>query len=402
MLVTVLVGICAALVSGLVVYFLCQRAKDKEFRVVIEHLQEDHQKTLDLQISAVKAEMAAEKAAMAAENARIQKEREESLKKEAAETFRNITGTLGEDIRRMKESFDAQKKEAAENSASIKTKFEETAKSLILQTDAVGKGAEDLAKALRGQNKMQGCWGETILENIFSAEGLQEGRDYDKEVTLRDADGNVVHNADTGSRMRPDFILHYPDNTDVIVDSKVSLGALSDYYAAETDAQRDEAARRNLKSVCDHIKELTTKEYQKHACSGRKTLDYVVMFVPNYGAWQLAKTLSPNLFADAFKQNVLITTEETIMPFLRIIRTAWTNQEQVNNLKLIVENASMMVDRVADYCAYHNDVEKKLREALTIHEKAGAKLADTGQSIVRSAREIERLGVQHKKALPSL
>lgn len=387
MLVTVLACICTALVTGLAVYFLCQRAKDREFRTVIDHLQEDHRKTLDLQIAAVKAEMAAEKAALAAENARIQKEREESLKKEAAETFKTITGTLGEDIRRMKESFDAQKKEAAENSASIKTKFEETAKSLILQTDAVGKGAEDLAKALRGQNKMQGCWGETILENIFSAEGLLEGRDYDREVVIE-------------NRLRPDFILHYPDNTDVIVDSKVSLGALSDYYAAQDEFSREDAARRNLRSVLDHIKELTTKEYQKHAGAGRKTLDYVVMFIPNYGAWQLAKSLSPNLFADAFKQNVLITTEETIMPFLRIIRTAWINQEQVTNLKNIVDNAAIMLDRVAEYCSYHEEVQKKLKEAMAAHEKAGTKLADSGMSIVRSAREIERLGVQHKKALP--
>ncbi len=359
----------------------------------IEALKAEHERTLGAQIEAIRTQMQAE-------NARIQKEREESLKKEASETFRTIAGSLGEDIKKMAESFDAHKKETAESASSIKTKFEETARSLILQTDAVSKGAEQLASALRGQNKMQGCWGETILENIFVQEGLEEGRDFDREVTLRDASGNIVHNVDSGSRMRPDFILHYPDETDVIVDSKVSLSALSDYYAAQSDEARDEAARRNLKSVLDHIKELTTKEYQRHAKSGRKTLDYVVMFIPNYGALQLAKSLQPNIFAEAFKQNVLLTTEETIMPFLRIIRTAWTNQEQINNLNAIVGQAQLMVERVADFCSANETVGKKLREALETHEKASKKLEAGGQSILHSAHEVIGLGVPTRKALP--
>jgi len=365
----------------------------KRYDETLKNIKEDHERTLQQQISAVKAELAAE-------NAKIQKEREESLKKEAQETFQNIAGSLGKDIKTMTETFEAQRKEQNENTATIKTKFEETAKQLISQADAVGKGAEQLASALRGQNKMQGCWGETILENIFEEEGLVEGRDFDREVTLRDAQGNVVHNIDSGSRMRPDFILHYPSDTDVIVDSKVSLAALSDYFSAQTDDARDDAARRNLKSVKDHIKELTSKDYQRHAKSSRKTLDYVVMFIPNYSSYQLAKKLEPDLFAEAFRQNVLITTEETIMPFLRIIRTAWVNQEQITNLEKIVGNAQMMVERVAEFCSANAAVGKKLQEALEYHEKGTKKLQEGGQSIVHSAREILKLGVPSKKALP--
>lgn len=361
----------------------------------LQSLRDEHEKTLNTQIEAVKS-------ALAAENAKLQKQNEESLKKEAAESLRNITGTLDEDIKKMKESFDAQKKEHTEAASSIKTQFEATAKSLIHQTNQVTKGAEDLAAALRGRNKMQGCMGETLLENIFLQEGMQEGRDFDREVTLRDAYGNVIHNDDLGTRMRPDFILHFPDDTDVIVDSKVSLSALSDYYSAQTQQERDEACKRNYDSVVSHIKELTSKEYQKYnAKSGRKTLGYVMMFIPNYGALQLAKQVQSNIFTEAFRQNVLITTEETVMPFLRIIRSAWVNQEQIANQQKIIDGAQKMVERVAAFCEDNEKMGKRLREALDLHDKNSKKLQEGGQSIVHAANEVIRLGVpKPKKALP--
>lgn len=358
-------------------------------------LREDHEKSVSVQLEGVKS-------AMAAENAKLQKQNEESLKKEAAETFRTITGGLDVEIKKMKESFDAQKKEHTESAAAIKSQFEATAKSLIHQTNVVTKGAESLAAALRGRNKMQGCMGETLLENIFIQEGMMPGRDFDREVTLRDAYGQVIRNDELGTRMRPDFILHFPDDTDVIVDSKVSLSALSDYYAAEDDADREIAMKRNYDSVTGHIKELTSKEYQKYnAQSGRKTLGYVMMFIPNYGALQLAKQVQPNIFSEAFRQNVLITTEETIMPFLRIIRSAWVNQEQVANQQKIIDSAQKMVERVAAFCEDNEKMGRKLREALEVHEKNSRKLEEGGQSIVHAAHDVIRLGVpKPKKALP--
>lgn len=367
-----------------------------EHQQTLASLREDHQKAVTQQIEAVKS-------ALAAENARIQKENEASLKKEATDTFKTITGRLDEDIRKMKESFEAQKKEHTESTAAIKTQFEATAKSLIHQTNEVTRGAESLAAALRGRNKMQGCMGETLLENIFLQEGMLPSRDFDREVTLRDAYGRVIQNDELGTRMRPDFILHFPDNTDVIVDSKVSLAALSDYYSAETDQQREDAARRNYESVMSHIKELTSKEYQKYNLqSGRKTLGYVMMFIPNYGALQLAKQIQPNIFSEAFRQNVLITTEETIMPFLRIIRSAWVNQEQIANQQKIIEGAQKMVDRVAAFCEDNGRMGRKLQEALDIYEKNSKKLEEGGQSIVHAANEVIRLGVpKPKKALPA-
>ena len=321
------------------------------------------------------------------------KAREESLTKEASETMRVITGDLNKDIRDMKDAFDAQKKIHAEESASIKTQFAETVKNLKEQTESIGTTAEDLAKALKGQSKVQGIFGETILENILKAEGLREGHDYDAEFWLRDRKGNRIVNEDTGKKMRPDFALHFPDNTVILIDSKVSLTAMADYFAAETDEERADASARNLESVENHIKELTSKEYQKYVVD-RKTLDYVIMFIPNYAAYQLAKMEDKDIFAKAFKQNVLITTEETLIPFLRLIRTAWVQKEQMENVSEIVKAAQNMVDRVALFCEENSALEASLDNFVKKFKKNSARLVDSDQSIVKAAWKAVNHGIK--------
>lgn len=390
----IVIGLCILAIAGLAAALMYQISMRKAERKMYE---ENIDRTLVSQLDVIKS-------TITAENSKLQKQSEESLKKEAVESFRSITGALDEDIKRMKESFEAQKKEHTESTASIKSQFEATAKSLIQQTNEVTRGAENLAAALRGRNKMQGCMGETLLENIFLQEGMVEGRDFDREYTLRDANGNILHNEDLGTRMRPDFILHFPDDTDVIVDSKVSLSALSDYFSAETQQDRDAAAKRNYDSVVSHIKELTAKEYQKYnEKSGRKTLGYVMMFIPNYGALQLAKQIQPNIFTEAFRQNVLITTEETVMPFLRIIRTAWINQEQIANQQKIIDEAKVMIERVSTFLGEHAEMGKKLTDALECYNRNTVRLQANGKTILHSANELVKLGVpKPKKDLPQM
>ena len=380
-----------------------QEAVRSAERLLESERQHNEKALAELKASQEKAIEAA-RTALALENEKTLKAREEALKKEAAETMKRITGDLNKDIRDMKEAFDAQKKMHAEESSSIKTKFEETVRHLKEQTDAIGNTAEDLAKALKGQNKMQGIFGETILENLLQAEGLREGCDYDTEFWLRDRKGNRIVNEDTGKKMRPDFALHFPDDTDVVIDAKMSLTALSDYFAADTDAQRAEAAARNLESVQSHIKELTSKEYQKYV-EGRKTLDYVIMFIPNYAAYQLAKMEDPDIFAKAFKQNVLITTEETLIPFLRLIRTAWVQQEQMENISEIVKAAQEMVERVGIFCRYNSELEGDLEKVLKEFKTNSSRLVDGKQSIVKAAMKAIQHGIDspsEKNALPPL
>ena len=353
---------------------------------------EQHKKALeDLQQAQEKA-LEAARTALALENEKTLKAREEALKKEASETMTTITGSLDKDIREMKEAFDAQKKTHAEESSAIRTQFSETVRHLREQTESIGTKAESLASALKGQNKMQGIFGETILENILKAEGLREGHDYDAEFWLRDRRGEILENEESGHRMRPDFALHFPDETDVLIDAKVSLSALADYFAATSDEARADASRRNLASVLSHVKELTSKEYQKYVV-GRKTLDYVIMFIPNYGAYQLAKQEDPDIFSKAFAQNVLITTEETLIPFLRLIRSAWVQKEQMENIGEIVSAAQAMVDRVALFCEKNAEVEKTLEGAVKKFKENSMRLTGGRQSIVGAARKAIDHGV---------
>ena len=414
----VMIAVAAALLVGLVLVWVLKNAqlirKDGEIRTaqalreseLAQHerdraaLQEQYEKSLrELKEGQEKAIEAA-RTALALENERTLKAREESLKLEAAQTMRVITGGLNKDIKDMKEAFDAQKKASVEESSSIKTQFEETVKHLRAQTDSIGLKAENLANALKGQNKMQGIFGETILENILKAEGLREGHDFDTEFWLRDRKGNIVVNEDSGRRMRPDFALHFPDQTDVLIDSKVSLTALADYFAATSDEERADASRRNLESVWAHVVELTGKEYQRYVTS-RKTLDYVIMFIPNYGAYQLAKQEDPEIFARAFSRKVLITTEETLLPFLRLIRSAWVQKEQMENVAQIVEGAQKMVDRVALFCEENAKVQHTLENALEAFKINSSRLTGGRQSIVQAAREVIEHGVPTtRRALP--
>ena len=343
------------------------------------------------------------KLAFAAESQKALKDREDDLNQRAEKTFSDISENLGRDLKEMKEAFEASKKAQTESSAELKTHLADAVRNLEVQTKDIGDKADHLASAMRGHTKMQGCWGETILANIFSGEGLVEGRDYTQEQTLRDELG-IVLQSDEGRRMRPDFVLHYPDNTDIIVDSKVSLNALSDYLKATDDAERSAAARRNLAAVRKQVENLSGKDYGSYLAPGRRSLDYVVMFIPNYACLQLAKQLDPDIWRDSFKKNVLITTEETIMPFLRMIRSAWINVEQARNQQQIVDSAQRMVDRVHDFARAHAEMGRKLQDALGCYEECDKKLRDSGQSIVVAARQVQKFGIPEnpKKPLPEL
>ena len=344
------------------------------------------------------------KGQLSAETEQLLKQREEALQKKAEETFKNLAGPLDQNLKAMQESFEAQKRSQTEGTATLKTAVEQAVKHLQDQTQAIGTKADNLAQALKGQNKMTGIWGETILYNMLVAEGMEEGRDFDREETLRDSQGSIVLNEDSGKRMRPDYILHYPDKTEVIVDAKTSMEALSDWFATDDPALKEDAAKRNLLAIRTQIKSLSGKRYQDYIRQEYKTLDYVIMFIPNYSALQLAKTLAPNIFQEAYQQGVLLTTEETLMPFLRMIRVAWTNYDQARNQEKIIKAAQTMIDRVADFTKAHAAMGERLKQAQAEYDKVSAKISDSGQSILVSAHQLLKLGVPKNpnKPLPEI
>lgn len=403
----IIVAAVVLLVAVVCVFSMALKSakKDKEdslallresYERTLSELKKAHAEALSRQIETVKAQVTAE-------SEKMLKAREEELEKRARQTFETLTGGLDRNIRDMKEAFEQNRKTQTETSQSLKENLESAVKHLREQTLSIGDKADSLAEALRGKNKTQGNWGEIILDNLFRNEGMREGRDYDKEETLRDEKGNVVTNEDTSKRMRPDYILHYPDGHDVIIDSKVVLTAADDYFRATDQAAKDDAMARNLAAIKDQVKNLSKKDYSRYLTPGRRMLDYVIMFVPVYSALRLAYEADRNLWHDAYKQGVLITTEETLMPFLRMIRIAWTSHEQIANQKQIIATAETILARVSDFCAAHAKMGKKLEEAMDQYELCDKKIRERGQSIVGAANRLIDLGIpkNSKKPLPS-
>lgn len=362
----------------------------------VADLKRTHEENLGRQLETVKAQVTAE-------SEKLLKAREEELEKRAKITFETLAGGLDRNIKDMKEAFEQNRKTHTETSQSLKENLENAVKNLREQTASIGGKADSLADALRGRNKTQGNWGEIILDNLFTNEGMREGRDYDKEETLRDEQGNVLHNEDTSKKMRPDYILHYPDGNDVVVDSKVVLTAVDDYFRATDEDAKKDAMVRNLAAIKDQVKNLSKKDYSRYLTPGHRMLDYVIMFVPVYSALRLAYEADRNLWHDAYKQGVLITTEETLMPFLRMIRIAWTSHEQVANQKQIIATAETVLARVSDFCAAHAKMGKKLEEAMDQYEACDRKIRERGQSIVGAANKLISYGVpkNQKKPIPS-
>lgn len=342
------------------------------------------------------------RAQMSADSERVLREREEDLEKRARALFENLSAGLDKDLKGMKDAFEQNRKTHVETSQSLKENLDNAVRNLREQTLSIGDKADNLAEALKGRNKAQGNWGEVILDNLFTSEGLREGRDYDKEETLRDEHGNIVRNEDTDRRMRPDFILHYPDGNDIVVDSKVVLTAMYDYYSNDDENLRADAMARNLAAMKEQVRRLSKKDYSRYLKPGHRMLDYVIMFVPVYSALRLAYEADRNLWHDAYAQGVLITTEETLMPFLRMIRIAWTSHEQVANQQQIIAAAEMMLSRVSDFCTAHAKMGEKLEDALKYYDACDKKLRERGQSIVGAANKLISYGVPKnpKKPLP--
>ncbi|MBR5835882.1 MAG: DNA recombination protein RmuC [Bacteroidales bacterium] len=342
------------------------------------------------------------KSQMTAESEKALKAREEELEKRAKALFENLSSGLDRDIRSMKDAFEQNRKTHVETSQSLKENLDNAVRNLREQTLTIGDKADNLASALKGHNKAQGNWGEVILDNLFTSEGLREGRDYDKEETLRDEHGNIIRNEDTDRRMRPDFILHYPDGNDIVVDSKVVLTAMYDYYSTDDESLKEDALLRNLAAMKEQVRKLARKDYSRYLRPGHKMLDYVIMFVPVYSALRLAYEADRNLWHDAYEQGVLITTEETMMPFLRMISIAWKSHEQVANQQQIIAAAEMMLARVSDFCTAHAKMGEKLEDALKYYDACDRKLRERGQSIVGAANRLISYGVpkNQKKPLP--
>ena len=319
-------------------------------------------------------------ATMEAQTQKLLREREEELKRGNQSNMEDILRPLKESIKSMQEAMKDNEKSHVETTAKLSKQLEQAVKDMTEKTNDVGKKADSLSEALTGRPKIQGCFGENFLNDILIREGLKENEHYTREEA----------NAD---KSRPDFVFHFKDGMeekDLIVDSKVSLTAYVEFMNADSEEERTEALNKHVKSVRKHIDELAAKDYTKK--TSKSFADYVLMFMPMEMAYRTALSADPMLWQDAYDKNVLIVTEQTIIPFLKIMHLTWNKYRHDTRIQEITAAAQMMIDRVADFYTLYIDLGKRLGDAGKVYNTGVGKLREDGHSITTSAKKVIGLG----------
>src|SRR5690606_7410706 len=249
--------------------------------------------------------------------------------------------------------------------------------------------AINLTRALKGDNKVQGSWGEMILERLLEKSGLVRGREYDVQVSFSDAQGR---------RQQPDVIIRLPEDRHVIIDSKVSLTAYERYCTAEDEAERMAALREHCASLRNHCRGLAAKSYQH---LGIRTLDFVLLFVPIGPADSEAVRHEPELFGYALERNIVIVTPSTLLATLRTIHNIWRFEHQNRHALEIAEKAGRLYDKFVGFVADLDEVGRRLAAAQRAHEDAFRKLSHGRGNLVKTAEDIKALGARAAKSLPA-
>ena len=324
-------------------------------------------------------------ASMTAETEKLLRQREKELADENQTSMDGILKPLKESISAMEKAMKDNASSHLETSTKLSEQLKQAVKEMQEKTSDVGKKADTLSEALTGKPKVQGCFGENFLEAILAGEGLEEGKHYTREAANEDLS-------------RPDFVFHFKEGLeqkDLIVDSKVSLTAFVEYMNASSEEEKTVALDRHIRSVRKHIEELARKEYAKK--NALSFADYVLMFMPRDMAFRVALEADPMLWQEAYRKGVLIATEQTIMPFLKIMQLTWNKFQHDTNTQRITQAAQNMIDRVGSFYDSYAELGRKLKAVFGDYNKGVAKLQDNGQSITTSARQVISLGVRRSK-----
>lgn len=292
---------------------------------------------------------------------------------------------LREDLKRFGEQVQKTYTEEARERFSL----ERVIKELMERSQQVSQEANQLTKALRGDAKVQGDWGEMILDNILEMSGLRSGEEYFTQQEVRDEEGN---------RLRPDVVVKYPNGGFMVIDSKVSLTAYTVYVTAEDDLEREAAALRHLESVRRHIDELSRKSYSD-LIEGAP--DFVLLFIPNEPAYNLAMQLNPQLWMDAYRKRIVLINGTNLIAALRMAQDMWQRDRQISNVENIVQEAGKLYDKFVSYTETLLEAEKKMQAASASLIKARNQLTDGRGNLVGRLQKLSKMGVRGKKSLPA-
>ena len=395
----IVIGILCA-VAGLFAGFLLGAGKARK------DYQEHTQELLDAREKAYDDMLAAQQSkfdeTIAKVTAQMKSATEDMLKRRQEEFAASSNTSIGQIVNPLKETIDRMKEAMKENTikqTSISSEIKTQAENMMRQSAAAKESADELTRVFRHAGRVQGNWGEIILDELLESQGLTKGVHYELQSSIRDAAGDVVRTEEDRS-MRPDVILHLDQKRDVIIDSKVSLTAFMDYVNAQDENERQRYLKAHVESIQKHVKELAAKDYSSYVKPPKVKMDYVIMFVPNTGALWAAVGAQPDLWRNAMEKNVYIADEQTLFAALRIINMTWTQIAQAQNHEKVYALASEMMDRVGQFMDRYKAIGKALENAGKAYEAADKKLQPTGQSIIQTCAKLQKLGAKQSSRNP--
>ena len=357
----------------------------------LDVLKEMNRKQVEDQLTMIRQQMLAT-------SEEVLKKRQQELGERNNEQVSKIIDPLQKSLKDMQEAFDNSKKQQYEALA----RLDETIKINMQKSIALGETADRLTRALTGEVKVQGNFGELKLKQLLEDMELKEGEQFDTQETLKDKAGNRVK-GDDGKGLIPDFILHFPNNRHVVVDSKMSLTAYERYMNADDGSEeKNEWLRQHIISVRAQVKRLAKKEYSNYLPVGYNRLNFAIMYVPIEGALNLALLNDDTLWREAYDDGVLILGPQTMYMNLRVLEMMWTQVRQLTNQQAMMDAANIVVERVQDFGMRFMDVEASMNETIKRMGKLKITTADSGPSIITAARNLIKAGAKENKKKKSL
>lgn len=300
----------------------------------------------------------------------------------------SILKPLGEKLAEFKSKVE----ETYDKESKQRFSLEEKIKDLVALNNQISEDANNLTKALKGNSKIQGDWGEMILETILEKSGLKKGQEYFVQTQLVDDGGNSIKGEDNKT-MRPDVVVVYPGGRKMVIDSKVSLSAYVRYVEAETDEEQLLAGKEHIVSIKKHIDELSAKSYQDYVDS----LDFVMMFIPNEPAYILAMQLDASLWDYAYHKRILMISPTNLIASLKVVEDLWKREYQSQNAEEIADRGAKLYDKFVNFISTLDDVGKSITKSQETYNKAYSQLASGSGNLVRQAEMLKELGVKSRK-----